>query len=247
MDERTQAELTLNQPLSAPKASAKQNYKLLIVIACLFYLLMAGGLSYLGYQNFQLQQKLNQFLLQEDVNQASLTPSPLPNSNPSMSDATADWETYTSPDYSFKHPSYLKSDTGAAGTGFESIRFQYMGPKQIASGRTQTSLFDGYSFVVTKISSTTQKTPEQWATERRNNSKDNCGTEVVLSEIKQITVGKASGVQYSVENCMGDYTSSYLSYRGNIYEVTQLYVGEEADQGKYEEITKQIFSTLKFQ
>jgi hypothetical protein len=77
---------------------------------------------------------------------------------------------YDNFEYSFKHPAGLKSDSGAVGTGFESIRFQLMGPKQISSGRTQTSLFDGYSFEVTKLGLATQKTPEQWATERRNNS-----------------------------------------------------------------------------
>ena len=180
--------------------------------------------------------------------------SPIPSSPPVLSptvepidsDSMANWETYNSSEYSFKHPAGLKSDTGAAGTGFESIRFQLIGPKQIASGRTQTSLFDGYSFIVTKMGIATQKTPEQWATERRNDSKENCGSEVILSDVEPITIGKATGVQYSVKNCIGDYTASYLLNGTNVYEITQLYVGEPVDQKAYEEITNQIFNSLKF-
>lgn len=174
------------------------------------------------------------------------SPSPSPTPAPADSDFDANWETYIGSEYSFKHPVGLKSDTGAAGAGFESIRFQFMGPKQVASGRTQTSLFDGYSFVVTKIGSTTQKTPEQWASERRSNSSENCGPKVVLSDVKPITISKATGVQYFVKNCIGDYTSSYISNGTYVYEVIQLYVGEQADQKAYEEITNQIFSSLKF-
>ena len=208
-------------------------------VALVSSLIFGFGGYYLGKQSVNYNQNSSNTTAQP-VSSSS------PTDTPTIFDSTANWETYTSLEYSFKHPKDLKSDTGAAGTGFESIRFQFIGSKQIASGRTQTSLFDGYSFVVTKIGSTTQKTPEQWATERRYNSKENCGPEVILSDVKQITVDKANGVQYSVKNCIGDYTSSYVSNGGSVYEVTQLYVGEQADQKEYEEITNQIFNTLKF-
>jgi hypothetical protein len=99
---------------------------------------------------------------------------------------------------------------------------------------------------VTKIGSVTQKTPEQLASERKSNLKDDCGAEVVISEVKSITLGKSSGVQYSVKNCMGNYTNSYVSNGNNVYEITQLYTGEAIDQKGYEEITNQIFNSLKF-
>jgi hypothetical protein len=217
-----------NQPLTPSDKPKTNNLKQAVVIAAFFAVLLFGG-YFLNKQLFINPQTTNQ--------ENSVTPT---------ADLTADWETYTGADYSFKHPKGLKSDTGAAGTGFESIRVQFMGPKQVASGRTQTSLFDGYSFVVTKIGSDLQKTPAQWADERINNLKDGCGPEVSWSEVKQITIDKETGVQYTVENCMGDYTASYVAYNGNVYEITQLYVGEETDQRDYEEITNQIFNSLKF-
>lgn len=162
-------------------------------------------------------------------------------------DPTATWESYTGTEYSFKHPAGINSDTGAAGAQAESIRFSFMGQKQIDSGRTQTELADGYMFVVTKIDAKSEKTPEQWARERmKANQEDNCGPDVVFSDIKPVQLGTSTGVQYTVRNCRGDYTSSYISNGKYIYEVTQLYVGDAADQKGYEETTNQIFSTLKF-
>lgn len=208
-----------------------------------------GG-YYLGMKSLNTQE-ITKNIQNSPVPTLSATPSNnstlIPTASaPSTSVSPANWETYTGSEYSFRHPAGLKSDTGAAGAGVESIRFQFMGPKQVASGRTQTSLFDGYSFIVTKIGLVSQKTPEQLTTEQRNNSKDNCGSEVVLSGIKNISLDKASGVQYSVKNCMGDYTSSYISSGSNVYEIIQLYVGDTSDQKGYEEITNQIFNTLKF-
>jgi len=173
-------------------------------------------------------------------------PSQLPGSTPII-EQTSSWETYTGDEYSFKHPQRLESDTDAAGAGAESIRFTFIGPKQIASGRLETSLFDGYTFSVTKMGLFSEKTPEEWATERRKNtSEDICGPEVKLTDVKRITVNKAVGVQYSVKNCFADHTISYVSYKNNVYEITQNYMGESADQKNYEEITNQIFDTVTF-
>jgi hypothetical protein len=215
---------------------SKLTYLLISGIVLVCFIILGLGGYYLSKQAFKyLQTTTNQ--------QDSRVPAPLPINTP---DQTKDWETYTGIEYSFKIPKGLKSDTGAAGVGFESIRFQYMGPKQIASGRTQTSIFDGYSFVVTKIGSVSQKTPAQWASESRNSTNDICGPEVVLSDTTQIVIDAGTGVQYTVRNCMADYTASYVAYNGSVYEITQLYVGEGEDQRNYEEITNQIFNTLKF-
>lgn len=161
-------------------------------------------------------------------------------------DPTQGWETYRGSAYTFKHPTGLRYDTGAAGAGVESIRFQFMGQKQIASGRTQTSLFDGYSFVVTKVGLASEKTAIQRANEARNNTKENCGPEVILSEIKEIQIENSTGIQYSVKNCMGDYTITFATNGDYVYEITQLYTGDKEDRQKYEEITNQILSTFRF-
>jgi len=223
----------------------KTNPLPIAITAIMCAILFGLGGFYLGMQSSGAQKIIGN-IQTPPISSPSPNSSSSPTTTPTISNPTASWETYADSEYSFKHPKGLKSDTGAAGTGFESIRFQFMGPKQTASKRTQTSLSDGYSFVVTKIGLASQKTPTQWAEERKNNSKENCGPQVILSDVRQIAVDKGSGVQYSIKNCIGDYTSSYVSYNSNVYEITQLYVGEAADQKGYEEITNQIFNTLKF-
>ena len=65
MEEQTLSQPTPTSPVSSPAVPVKQTSKSLIVVTILVFLLMAGGLVYLGYQNYQLQQKLNQLLGQQ--------------------------------------------------------------------------------------------------------------------------------------------------------------------------------------
>lgn len=232
---------SVGQPVPVPE-KPKINYLTIGGIILVCFVLFGFGGYYLGKQSSSLQQV-----------QPTPTIAPLPpiTNTPSVtptgiSDPTQGWEAYSGSAYTFKHSTGLKSDTGAAGAGVESIRFQFMGQKQIASGRTQTSLFDGYSFVVTKVGLASEKTAIQRANEARRNTKDNCGPEVLLSEIKEIQIGKSTGIQYSVKNCMGDHTNTFATNGNYVYEITQLYTGDKEDQQKYEEITNQIFLTFRF-
>jgi hypothetical protein len=59
----TQSETTELVPDTPP--SSKERNKPLTLLAILVFLLMAGGLVYLGYQNYQLQQKLNGLVAQQ--------------------------------------------------------------------------------------------------------------------------------------------------------------------------------------
>lgn len=217
-----------------------------VLIAVLVSAVVFGfGGYYIGLQSSKnSQEMISQQYLPTPTQSPVILSDPTPTLN--ISDTTADWETYTGSQYSFKHPAGLKSDTGAAGIGAESIRFQFMGPKQIASGRTQTSIFDGYSFVVTKLNVSEEKTPIEWAAERRTSAIEICSSDIIMSEIIPISIDKGVGVQYTVKNCLGDYTSSYIAYGNTVYEINQLYTGDEADQKQYEAITNQIFNTLKF-
>lgn len=95
MEEQPLSQLTPNQSTPTPPVPVKQTNKALIVTALLVFLLMTGGLVYLGYQNWQLQQRLNQ-LLEQQADQAQPTLSPtVPPSSPTP-DQTTNWQTYTS-------------------------------------------------------------------------------------------------------------------------------------------------------
>ncbi len=75
MEEKPQTQPASNQPISSPQVPAQQNNKPLMIISILVFLLMAGGLVYLGYQNYQLQQRLDQLSKQQD-NQIMTSPTP---------------------------------------------------------------------------------------------------------------------------------------------------------------------------
>jgi len=85
MKEQPQTQLTPTQPAPTQAMSVKQNYKLLIVIAAFLFLLMTGGLIYLGYQNYQLRQRLNK--AQENVG-SSLSPSAIQVGNNTLENET---------------------------------------------------------------------------------------------------------------------------------------------------------------
>lgn len=221
------------QPPPEPEKSKESKPVAKVAVILLIISLIAVGAYFLLQRNTQTQQS---------------TPESTPTSTPTPTlDPTAAWEIYTSDEYSFRYPKGLKSDTGAAGQGFESIRVQYTGEEQTASGRTETSLFDGYSFVVTKVSSDTTKTAQQQAQEERANSEENCDSDQsTLSSVTQIQMAGVNASQYSVTECFGDYTSSYLVNNGNLFRITQLYVGEESEKQEYKATTDQILSTFEF-
>lgn len=75
MEEQTQSQSVSAQPSSTSPIPVKQNNKPLTIATILIFLFMAGGLVYLGYQNYQLQQKLSQ-LLEQKANQNQPLPSP---------------------------------------------------------------------------------------------------------------------------------------------------------------------------
>jgi hypothetical protein len=157
-------------------------------------------------------------------------------------DPTADWQTYTNPSatYSFKYPSGLGSDTDAAGEGFESIRFSYLGPAQTASGKTETEMFDGYAFIVTKPGLTTEFDPKTEAERQQTNSKEICQN---VSEITTTTVDGFNAFRFS-DDCLGEHITTFVSDDKNTYSITQFYGGE--NKSSYKTTTDQIISTFKF-
>lgn len=104
MQEQTPSQPVSDQQIPTSPVPVKQNNKPSIKVAVLVFLLMAGGLVYLGYQNSQLQQKVNQLSKQQtDQGQPTLSPTTSPTS--STPDQTANWETYTNQEkgYSIKY------------------------------------------------------------------------------------------------------------------------------------------------
>jgi hypothetical protein len=105
MEEPTPAKPASNQTNSSSQVPVKRNNKPLIIAIILIFLLMAGGIVYLGYQNYQLQQRLDLLLKQQtDQSQSISTPTPAPTSP--TPNSTLNWKTYTDPTHNFtiKYP-----------------------------------------------------------------------------------------------------------------------------------------------
>lgn len=79
MEEQSQVQPQENQPISPPQDPVKHRSKLSIIFFALAFLIMAGGLIFLGYQNYQLRLKTNQIQQENHTLKKRLsTPSPTP-------------------------------------------------------------------------------------------------------------------------------------------------------------------------
>ena len=112
MEEQAQSQPVPAKPPTIPPVSGKQTNRPLIAIAILVFLLMAGGLVFLGYQNYQLQSKIDT-LLQEKAGQTTPAPSSGLLTSPSP-EPTANWNTYSSQLYGFsiKYPKTISKYQG---------------------------------------------------------------------------------------------------------------------------------------
>jgi len=170
---------------------------------------------------------------QNFVNDTVVSPRPNP---------TDDWKTLTNLNHTFRYP----AEASAEAREDESLVF-FMGQKQIDSGRTQTELFDGYSFRVGEVTNDANVKLEELAEMERENAVSNCPSEgSVVSRLTPVIISQQEAFQYSAIGCYIDYTETIVAYNNIFYRISQSYVGDAEDQDKYEEITNQILSSFSF-
>lgn len=184
-----------------------------------------------------------------DTAQASPTPvaSPAPELDTLASPVqetqvdTSSWPILASAAFSFRYPE------GALAESRETESYvRYMGPKQIASGRTQTELFDGYIFRVEPIPVESNAVLEQIAETERKSAIANCKTDNgKITPLKPVIIDGLNARQFSTTGC-SDFTQTTLKADTIMYRITALYVGEDEDRPTYQKTTEQILSTLKF-
>lgn len=154
----------------------------------------------------------------------------------------SNWKTLTNNDYSLKYPIEA---TAEERDGESQVYF--MGQKQIDSGRTQTELFDGYSFRVGNIVGVPTNDLKQLAMKERDNADQNCNYENgKVSDLTAIKVGDQEAFQYSAEGCYVDYKETIVNFDGNFYRISQSYFGDTEDYEGYKDITNKILTTLEF-
>jgi hypothetical protein len=220
------------QPMPKPK----DNHWISILAMAIFVVLSLGVVAFLYYQNQALKSMLAS--LQTPVPVASPTPT-------ATADPTVGWKTYTNPKntYTFEYPSGLSADTQAAGTGFESIRYTFIGPTQAASGKTQTELTDGYSFTVVNLGKASNaSTAENIAQQQLASSKESCPAIATFGQVMPTKIDNLPAYGYVVVDCITDLESYFVLFNNSTYEITQQHVGN----AEYKNTLDQILSTFKF-
>lgn len=213
---------------------------LLWILLALFAIVVLGGGAYYAFMSPKKPAYVPPF------------PSPLevviPSEEPRASvvvDATANWKTFSEPTYGFSYKYPAEAEVVETGSASGQYKVLFVGQKQIASGRTQTSLFDGYIFNISVRGKIGETSVDQVTNETYQGTKSTC-EQAQLSAISAVIINSTPAKTYTVTNCMGDYTETFITDGKNIFELTQLYTGDATDQPKYQQITNQILSTFKF-
>lgn len=205
-----------------------------IILIIVGVLIIVGGLFMAGKTGF-----LNKYFSVP----VATTPTPVSTPNVLSSPGpSTDWKTYTNSKhgFSFKYPAEAKfSDANA-----DTFQVSFMGPKQTASGRTQTELADGYAFAVVVIDGT-KISLDEYLQKSLKDLENVCEPGNIGKTIKTKVGGKDAYTYTS--NCLGTFTT-YLTKNGNqIYRISELYEGfTDEDKAGYKVIADKILSTFSF-
>lgn len=205
----------------------------------LVILILIGLIALIAYYFLSLKSGLA--LKSNQAVQAFASPTPKSKSESEvLPDDTQDWKVFSDPKYgfSFKYPADAKLVDSPEGQA----RIVFMGQKQIASGRTQTELSDGYGFFVSVTSSTLSLTE---AYQNRLESFKNVCDASNMTKPKTSEVGKKPALSYE-SSCLGDYTTYLVKNGDNLFEINELYAGESNDQIIYKKTSDKILSTFVF-
>lgn len=225
-------EVTSPVQIEQPK---KSNF--LVVLLSVLLLFSISIAAFFAYQTQKLSDELR--VKNSDLKIVSTpTQDPVSTDVPKV-DPTSNWKTYTGKLFSFKYPVDARLEVQQDGV----VKIMYMGQKQIDSGRTQTSLFDGYGFFVSSQNETL--TLEEVYQKRVENFGNACDPDK-MGKLQSSTIDGYKAVYYD-SSCLGDYTTYLVINKDDIlFELVELYVGDSADQVVYKKVVDQILSTFKF-
>lgn len=215
----------------------------LVIFICLFGVYILNGVRVKSdTQELNSEFKLDSIILPS--NPELKTSGQSTNSSLTFVDFAKGWTGSTNSylGHTFKHPKEATIETRES----ESV-VVFMGEIQSSSGRTQTELFDGYIFRISKMELEPGMTTEMFAQQQRQSAQTECVSDTgAISPLKTISVNSSlEVVQYSVQGCRTDYTDSFATIDGATYLFSQLYVGAPGDKAMYKEITDQILSTVR--
>ncbi len=182
------------------------------------------------------------------ISQKKLYPFPTPiiTSTPIPTpDFANDWKSYNDAHNSFsiKYPSDFTFSEYKEGN-YNGFQLSFIGPTQIASGRTQTSLFDGAVIkgLVINEEEATALTLAQTMRARETNVPE--GEKApALTDIKPVRIGNTRGFQYTSEGT-GKAQITFVQIGDNVLQLVSIYAGTPDSEPQYLAKINQILSTL---
>jgi len=152
-----------------------------------------------------------------------------------------DWKTYENTTYEFTFRYPPEANVNDTGSNYMSVNF--MGQKQIDSGRTQTELFDGYAMNVVDLTDEGDfSSLDDFAEARMSQFDDVCS---MVSEPKTGSVNENPYITVDA-SCLGDFTIFYFENSNRFYEVGLLVTGDKEDTPGYQQTVNDMFSTFTF-
>ena len=233
MEEQSQRQPVSTQPVSTPQIPVKRDNISLIIVFVLVFLLMAGGLVYLGYQNYQLQQKLNQ-LLGQQANQTQPSPSPLEISGETQKN------TYSNQYLTFSYPKSWQVDNSVIyeyRSGCNPDTFRCATEKNIVDIRSNlTQIYQGYTNLewFNKISTLTSP----WESDR------DVFTKLATGETQEgkayVIFKQAPSADFEGEPLM--LVIGYVPDGNNLHELRLSHFGSDQEAGQ---LLKSMIETIK--
>lgn len=197
-------------------------YLTLILVIC--------GLGYLKWQSYRAG----------DMSAPTPSPSPSPvQTTPMMTFKKLETPYFTleyAPEATVSSYSSPDSETWAV---------SYMGEAQRKSGRTQTELWDGYSYSVTRFEvAEASGSARVQAQVDRNDTIDACGTDRV-TDLREVTFGQRQALSFS-GGCVSDATNYYLLEAGALYRISMSNIGDQTTEPLYADALDAITASLHF-
>ncbi|RJR28152.1 hypothetical protein C4564_06350 [Candidatus Microgenomates bacterium] len=217
-------------------AKPKSKKKTVFIAAVILVLtLIAAVIAYKQLQNIYIRK----------LDPGMILPSASPTPEATADDTMANWETYTGPGYSFKHPPVFESPVETEEGGWTGASMVMFGETQKASGRTQTELFDG--LVIRTLINTSEYTSAKDAADAYHQADDNSTRTISssVSEIQEITVGGKTAYYYEVHG-FGDARMYFIDLGSSVLRATILYAGAEEDVKNFLSLADKIISTFEF-
>lgn len=166
-------------------------------------------------------------------------------SSPEPSSLPKTGSTLKTPYFSIDYPSVASSSPVSELPDSTTWSVSYMGPKQKASGRTQTELFDGYAVSLTRFSEIVGDDPLTTQAESdRQGTIDGCGEDSV-TQITSLKLVNHQALSFT-GGCLGEATNYYLLAGSALYRISTMAVGTPEDSYNYEQTVKDILSSLEF-